>query len=65
MNRSWQAQDLIDSMNVALIGPANSGKSTLMNLMTAENVSIVTSIPGTTRDYIEVNELKTYLVATD
>ncbi|MDX2114675.1 MAG: GTPase [Planctomycetota bacterium] len=39
---------------VALIGPANAGKSTLTNLLARRNVSIVSDTPGTTRDHVGV-----------
>jgi tRNA modification GTPase len=37
----------------AIVGKPNAGKSTLMNLITRRPRSIVTDIPGTTRDIIE------------
>ena len=37
----------------AIIGKPNVGKSTLMNLLAGEERSIVTQIPGTTRDVVE------------
>lgn len=40
-------------LNVAIIGKPNVGKSTLMNYLSGENRSIVTDIPGTTRDVID------------
>ncbi len=42
-----------DGLGVAIIGRPNVGKSSLMNLMLKEDRSIVTDIPGTTRDTIE------------
>jgi tRNA modification GTPase len=39
--------------HVALAGRANSGKSSIFNYLLDFNRSIVTPIPGTTRDYIE------------
>jgi len=39
---------------VALAGPPNAGKSTLMNVLAGRDVAIVTDIPGTTRDVLEV-----------
>ena len=38
---------------VAIVGRPNVGKSTLMNLLTGYDRSIVTSVEGTTRDVIE------------
>ncbi|MCL1789018.1 MAG: tRNA uridine-5-carboxymethylaminomethyl(34) synthesis GTPase MnmE [Oscillospiraceae bacterium] len=37
----------------AIVGKPNAGKSTLMNLLTGKQRSIVTDIPGTTRDIVE------------
>lgn len=40
-------------INMAILGKPNTGKSTLTNLLTQENSSIVSDIPGTTRDIVE------------
>ena len=40
-------------VRVALVGYTNVGKSTLMNLLSGQEKSIVTQIPGTTRDIVE------------
>jgi GTP-binding protein len=40
-------------IRIALLGKPNTGKSTLSNRLTSTNASIVTDIPGTTRDTIE------------
>lgn len=41
-------------ITVAVIGAPNAGKSSLVNLLARREVAIVTAIPGTTRDVIEV-----------
>ncbi|MHB8383652.1 MAG: tRNA uridine-5-carboxymethylaminomethyl(34) synthesis GTPase MnmE [Candidatus Binataceae bacterium] len=42
-----------EGVRTAIIGKPNVGKSSLLNLMLGTNRSIVTTIPGTTRDVIE------------
>ncbi len=42
-----------EGLTVAIIGRPNVGKSTLLNALLAEERSIVTPIPGTTRDTVE------------
>lgn len=42
-----------EGVDVAIVGAPNSGKSTLMNVLTKQNRSIVSEIAGTTRDIIE------------
>ena len=42
-----------EGLKVAIVGKPNVGKSSLMNYFLKENRSIVTDIPGTTRDTIE------------
>ena len=44
-----------NGISIALIGKTNVGKSSLLNLLSKKDKAIVTSIPGTTRDIIEVN----------
>ncbi|MDR2597907.1 MAG: ribosome biogenesis GTPase Der [Treponema sp.] len=40
-------------IRIALLGKPNTGKSTLSNRLTSTNASIVSEIPGTTRDTVE------------
>ena len=41
-----------EGFEVAIVGPPNAGKSTLMNLMAAKRISIVSDRAGTTRDLV-------------
>jgi len=47
------AKLIIAGCTVALIGPPNSGKSTLLNCLAGRQKAIVTDIKGTTRDWVE------------
>jgi tRNA modification GTPase len=42
-------------LTVAVIGPPNAGKSSLVNRLARRDVAIVTPVPGTTRDVLEVH----------
>ena len=43
----------ISEIKLSVIGKPNTGKSTLINCLTGKNLSIVSDVPGTTRDVIE------------
>ena len=52
LEKSNIANLIINGCQIALIGPPNTGKSTLLNLLAGRQKAIVTDIEGTTRDYV-------------
>ena len=44
-----------DGFKIAIVGPTNAGKSSLLNLLSKREVAIVSETAGTTRDVIEVH----------
>lgn len=55
VDRAKTGEAIRDGVRVVLVGPPNTGKSSLLNAIAKRDAAIVSSIPGTTRDVIEVN----------
>lgn len=48
-----KGQLILRGIPTAIVGKPNAGKSSIMNLLSRDEKSIVTNIPGTTRDVVE------------
>jgi tRNA modification GTPase len=55
LGREAQGLRLRDGLAVAILGPPNAGKSTLLNALAGREVAIVSAQAGTTRDVITVD----------
>lgn len=51
---SEKAIPMINGIFIAIGGPPNAGKSSIMNLLSKQEISIVSEIAGTTRDIVQV-----------
>jgi tRNA modification GTPase len=49
-----RGERLRDGIDVAIVGPPNAGKSSLLNRIARRDAAITSPVPGTTRDVIEV-----------
>lgn len=58
-----RGEALREGLKLAILGPPNAGKSSLINALAQRDAAIVSEIPGTTRDVIELRlNLGGYLV---
>ena len=58
-----RGERLREGLTIAVVGPPNAGKSSLVNRLARRDVAIVTAQPGTTRDVLEVHlDLRGYPV---
>lgn len=55
LDAGQRGERIRDGFEVVVLGPPNAGKSSLVNALSERDVAIVTDIPGTTRDVLEVH----------
>ena len=55
LNDSKVGERIREGFKIAIVGPTNAGKSSLLNYFSKREVAIVSEIAGTTRDIIEVH----------
>ena len=55
LNDENAGEKIRSGIKIAIIGKPNTGKSSLINYLAKREIAIVSNIPGTTRDIIELN----------
>ena len=55
LNDQRVGERIREGFKIAIVGPPNSGKSSLLNYLSKRDVAIVSEIAGTTRDVIETH----------
>ncbi len=55
LNDRHRGERLRDGISVAILGPPNAGKSSILNVLARRDAAIVSATAGTTRDVIDVH----------
>ena len=55
MNDQKVGEIIREGFKIAIVGPTNAGKSSLLNNLSNREVAIVSEIAGTTRDVVETH----------
>lgn len=68
LDNSKTVQKMMSGVKIAILGKTNVGKSSLFNMLISKDRAIVSSIAGTTRDFIHevfyINSIAFYLIDT-
>ena len=55
LSNSKKVENLINGIKVAILGKVNAGKSSIFNMILGKDRAIVSSVAGTTRDFLSEN----------
>ena len=55
LNNSKRVENLMNGIKVAILGKVNAGKSSIFNMILGKDRAIVSSVAGTTRDFLSEN----------